>query len=463
MMKSKCIIFTIILFVITFFSACITQTTDYKFKITGMNIDFYNIPVKCKIQLRGQYAKLTPDEISIELTNIDNNQTVPGQIILDEDGNYELWWVIPVLKTYSTDTWIASLSKKVESFPNEFLWEDHIDNYLDLLYNGRKISRFIYGYDTTSDQRFIETYKPFLHIFDEDGKHLITEGPDGNNKFEENRILYPHHRGVFFGWPLKCDGENYSYWGMNRNEKLVCAVTQKFLELDDGPVLARSKALINWGDKNGEPIITEERTISYYSPDSASIICFDFESALKSVKGEIKLEGNPDHGGFHFRAHNDIAVAEHGWRYLLLIDEKYRETKEELDKRGGAKAASFIFPADSIVPHLRQPVTERVKERNLLSLKNYPDMPWVAMTFVLRGKNYTVQIMNHPTNPSPTEYSAYRGYGRFGAWFERTIPKGITLTVKYRVYISSGQTPSRKQLERNYLQYISSPDIQLEQ
>jgi hypothetical protein len=44
--------------------------------------------------------------------------------------------------------------------------------------------------------------------------------------------------------------------------------------------------------------------------------------------------------------------------------------------------------------------------------------------------------MDHPDNPGPNKYSAYRDYGRFGAFFTTEIPAGQTLELKYRVWVT---------------------------
>ena len=96
-----------------------------------------------------------------------------------------------------------------------------------------------------------------------------------------------------------------------------------------------------------------------------------------------------------------------------------------------------------------------------MSLKKFPDLPWTAMSFGLKGTDYTVQHMNHPGNPSPTEYSAYRGYGRFGAWFQGTIPKGEILKIKYRLWISTGEIPTREKMARKYTAFKSNPKVEV--
>ncbi len=63
--------------------------------------------------------------------------------------------------------------------------------------------------------------------------------------------------------------------------------------------------------------------------------------------------------------------------------------------------------------------------------------------------------MNHPQNPKSTLYSAYRDYGRFGAFFQRELAAGESLDLKYRIRITLGETPDRSVLQRQYDAYLT--------
>jgi len=84
------------------------------------------------------------------------------------------------------------------------------------------------------------------------------------------------------------------------------------------------------------------------------------------------------------------------------------------------------------------------------------DLAWAAMSYVLAGKRYAVQEMSHPGNPKGTVWSAYRDYGRFGAFFRSPLKSGETLTVRYRFTITEGEPPSREQLQRQYEEYVKA-------
>jgi hypothetical protein len=47
-------------------------------------------------------------------------------------------------------------------------------------------------------------------------------------------------------------------------------------------------------------------------------------------------------------------------------------------------------------------------------------------------------ILNHPDNPTGTKFSAYRDYGRFGAFPDFKISMEETATLRYRWIIGQG-------------------------
>ncbi|MCH9022406.1 MAG: PmoA family protein [Planctomycetes bacterium] len=286
-----------------------------------------------------------------------------------------------------------------------FSWQDHKGEYLDLLYDGHKVTRYMYGYDNSTPERLHLTYKPYHHVFDETGQKLLTKGPGGK---------YTHHRGIFIGWNKMAVGDKrYDFWHM----KGVTQRHQKILEKTAGPQKASSKTLIHWIDPDGHVVIAEERQVTVYRSDAEEILLLDFVTQLKAGKQDVILNGDPEHAGFQYRPHNAVV-------------EGPTEVK-----------AAYLFHKDGIDP------------------KKDHDLPWAAMSYGLNGKRYSVQHMNHPSNPSGSVYSAYRDYGRFGAFFVKTIPAGKTLTLHYRVRVMEGHLPSRKDLAKEYKNWLSAQSV----
>jgi len=293
-------------------------------------------------------------------------------------------------------------------------FEDTSGKYLDLLSEGTPLLRFMYAHDPSDPQRRFETYKPFHHVYD--GDQRLTNGPDGESEYVSNQILYPHHRGIFIGWnKLTFDGKRYDLWHMKNVEQ----VHQRFEQTIAKPAQASCTSLIHWNDDKGKPIVAERRKVTVYRQGAPTVVLLDFHTELTAVRGDVVLDGDPEHAGVQYRAHNDVAA-------------------------GGADVqAKYLFHADGIDPR---------KDK---------DLPWVAMSYGLAGERYSVLHMNHPDNPKGTVYSAYRDYGRFGAFFKRTITKGETLTLRYRIWVARGDMPSREALAARYTAFVNPPQVEV--
>ncbi len=75
---------------------------------------------------------------------------------------------------------------------------------MDVLADGKVVARYIYAHDASTPERLLETYKPYLHVFDAEGKAPITKGAGGK---------FTHHRGIFIGWSkLTVGGKQYDRW-----------------------------------------------------------------------------------------------------------------------------------------------------------------------------------------------------------------------------------------------------------
>jgi len=298
--------------------------------------------------------------------------------------------------------WIAPLDSDGMSF------RDNAGRSLDVLADGKPLLRYMYDFDSSTSQRRFETYKPFLHVYD--GMQRLTNGPDGQSEYLADGIQFPHHRGVFVGWnKIGFEGKRYDLWHMPN----VAQVHQRFEEKSAEGNVATFVSVVHWNDPDGEPVLVERRHITARRLDDPTVVLLDWRSDLTAVRGDVALDGDPEHAGVQYRAHNDVGTGPNEDR------------------------AQYLFHRDGIDPR-----TDK-------------DLPWVTLSHGLAGRRYWVQQMNHPDNPKETVFSAYRDYGRFGAFFTGTIDKDRTLTLRYRFQIGRGPTPSRQELAARYAEYAS--------
>ncbi|MFO7901832.1 MAG: DUF6807 family protein [Pirellulaceae bacterium] len=276
---------------------------------------------------------------------------------------------------------------------------DETGAYLDVLEpSGKPILRYVYLRDTSTGEKDFDTAKVFAHVLAADGKTTITKGPGGK---------FPHHRGIFIGWSkLKHGGKRHDLWHVRNTAQLH----QDFLETAADENGALVKSLINWIGNHDEIVLEEIRTHRVVAEDDAHAV-IDFVSTLKAVNGDVVLDGDPEHAGIQFRPSQQVAEN---------------------------KSATYVMPEEGIDP------------------REDLDLPWVAGTFKVDGQAWTVQHMNHPTNPSGARWSAYRDYGRFGPFTVVEIPDGESQTFRYRFRITRGEAPSQEQFTRHYQRYVDN-------
>lgn len=279
-----------------------------------------------------------------------------------------------------------------------FELKDTAGQHLDVLLDGKIVARYMYASDTSTKERAHETYKPYLHVFDAEGKAPITKGPGG---------FYTHHRGIFIGWTkLGFGGKSYDMWGMGAGR----IEHQKFTEQKAGDDQATFTSLTHWTTKDGQRVLVEERTHTFRRGAEGFRLAIDFASQLQAVEGDVELKGDPEHAGVHYRPANEV--------------DKTKTT--------------YVYPKENANAH-----------KDL-------DYPWVGESYTLNDKRYSVVQMSHGDNPGKTRWSAYRDYGRFGEFPTGTIAKGESLTLKYRFLIADGEMPPVERIHKACTDYAGA-------
>lgn len=275
--------------------------------------------------------------------------------------------------------------------------KDQQGEHLDVLRDGKVIARYMYAYDNSAKDKLGLTYKPYLHVFDAEGKAPITKGPGGG---------FTHHRGIFIGWnKLTVAGQVVDRWHMKGGEQ----IHKKFIAMKDGVGFT---SLVEWTAADPKVLLEEERTFNFLPAPAPAYALIEMTSKLKAVAGETKFDGDPEHAGLQFRPANEV----------------------------DPKATEYVYPKENADAH---------KDR---------DYPWVGETFTLNGKPYSVVYLNHPSNPQGAAFSAYRNYGRFGGFFKTAIPKDATLTLRVRFLVAEGAMPSPEFIQKAYNEFAGTND-----
>jgi len=242
------------------------------------------------------------------------------------------------------------------------------------------------------------TIKVYHHLYDESGKVRLTNGPDGQ---------YPHHRGIYFGFNRISYGDKQQadVWHCTKGESQQHAGFGKHEATDE---FGKHTVKVSWNGQDGKPFASEERTLTVRNAKEGRLI--DFESILSTELDKVRLDGDPQHAGFHFRANVEVEKTK-GETYFMSPKGKGENGKEVNWEPKGKTG----------------PVNRA----------------WTAMSYVIDGKRYTTVYFDHPDNPKEARQSE-RAYGRVGTYFEYDLTKEKSLKVKYRLWVKAGEVTSEE-------------------
>jgi hypothetical protein len=372
--------------------------TTYEVKVTAGAHDRKNVPVHVSLPPVALRDKPT----TVILTDPDG-KTIPAQLtelglLAPKEYWRELHFILPHLKAGESLRLKATLSAELPSRGDAFSWHDHAGDFTELRFGARPVLRYHYrAYDETSKESRDRTYKVFHHLFSPKGDVLVTGGLS-----DDPDVHSPHHRGIFFGF------NRISYGKGKTADTWHCTsgthqAHNRFLAIEAGPVLGRHRVAISWHGQDKQTFANEERELTVYNVPGGELV--EFASRLRPIAGPVKLDGDPQHAGVQFRADNEV----------------FAKTSEQ---------TIFVRPDGT---------GKRGETRNWdpNTRKGPVNLPWNAMSFVLKSKRYTVAYLDHPKNPKEARFSE-REYGRIGSYFEYTVKKDKPLTVNYRFWLREG-------------------------
>jgi hypothetical protein len=337
-----------------------------------------------------------------------SGKTMQGQI----SNAKELRFVLPELKAGATASYKVTFIREPSKLDTTFAWKDEANDYAELSVGKRPVLRYMYKAldESTKDAR-TSTFKIYHHVYDPKGERFVTKGLGG---------LFPHHRGLFFGFNKVTYGEDKKcdVWHCTGD---AYQSHEKFLVNEGGPVYGRHKLSVAWHGVKKEVFATEERDLTAYALPGGTLI--EFASEVTPVIAPVHLDGDPQHAGFHFRAAQEVPDKTAKQTYYVRPDGpgKFGET------------------------------------RNWPGQKTHVNLPWDACSFVLGDQRYTVAYLDRPENPKEARFSE-RDYGRFGSYFEKKLDKGDVLKVKYRIWLQEGEMKS-EDVARLSADFVEPPTV----
>lgn len=359
--------------------------------------DRQQTPVKLLITVPEQHAKRTVVTLTRDGKTLVGQLTQPG-LLTDAGKNElarELHFILPELKKGESATYEVTFADP-PAVGVSFQWEDTAGKHMDLKLGDKPVLRYMYErVDNSSPARRAETFKVYHHVYNPAGTRLLTKGAGG---------LFPHHRGVFYGFNRISygDGKTADTWHCNNGESQT---HEGFLAQEAGPVLARHTLAIDWHGKKDDVFAKEKREMTVYNTAGGTLI--EFASRLESAVGPVKLDGDPQHAGFQFRASQDVPDKTAKQTYYVRPD-------------GAGKPGQF---------------------RNWDPKKpdaQHTNLPWNALSIVLDDQRYTICYLDRPENPKEARFSE-RDYGRFGSYFEYQLDEGKPLDLNYRLWVQEGE------------------------
>jgi hypothetical protein len=391
------------------FAAPVLSAGEPEISVTGGKIDQTN--VVCSVPLPTGTTGITA--LKLPDGNVIPAQIVGPDILAEkEDRSRRLYFILPAIEAGKTIKLVPTAVSR--QTPAEFHFVDDKGNHSDLLLGSRPVLRYINApHDPAAH---FSTMKPFHQVFDPaEGKTLLTSGTHPTAKDG----LFPHHRGLFFGFNKVTYTPNKTadIWHGTDN---VFSQQEKVLEREAGPVLGREADLISWHGKDGAAFADEQREVTVYAVQGGTMI--DWSTLVSTKLTQVRLDGDPQHAGFHFRASQEVA---------RKIQAEQALAKK--DKRPAKPADTyFLRPDGKGKPGETRNWDPKGADPRTINL------PWNAMSFTIGDKRYTVLRVNHPGNPKETRGSE-RDYGRFGDYFEYTVTPEMPLRLRYRVWIQEGE------------------------
>lgn len=334
-------------------------------------------------------------------------KNIPAQMEILPSGGVRIWWVVNQEAGESVNYGLT-LNKECNNV--QFNWKRQSPSSLILHYAGQPLLG--YEHPTFDPNNIEDTKKPFHHVYNPLGTEPITKGLGG---------LFPHHRGIFFGYNhVHLANERVDIWHARNGERSEHASFTSTLE---GAVMGGHVLKILWKDTDGNPFIEETREVRVFNQgDGESLI--DFRSTLKALRDTVRLAGDLQHAGVQFRAAQYVADNPDKTRFIRPKGWDHLDPDKELRR------------------------------------EHWEGMPWNAMHFVVDGDPFTVAYLSHPENAENTQMSE-RLYGRFGEFFPALLTPDKPLSLHYRFWVKAGDAPLVDDIELKYNALAQPPEISI--
>ena len=283
------------------------------------------------------------------------------------------------------------------------------DDRISVAVDGQPFTELFYGKDAG---------KPYLHPLRSASGKLVTRQFPMADVASESKD-HPHHRGLWFSHG---DVNGFNFWAgepSQRDSKTGIIRVVKVGSLRGGDKSGTLQAQFEWVDPNGHVLLTEDRTMVFYSDPANRKIDFDI---LLTAASQATFADTKE-GIFAIRLASELDETRTGRMTNSLGAQSEKDC-------WGKRAA------------------------------------WMDYAGQVQGEELGVAIFDHPGNPHHPTYWHARAYGLFAANafgahdFEgadapsgaMTLERGQTMRFRYRVLIHPGKT-GLGALAKEYAEY----------
>ena len=259
------------------------------------------------------------------------------------------------------------------------------------------------------------------------GQNMLRDWPLKKDRSGEAHD-HIHHQGIFIGHE-RISGANF--WHIDKPNS-GSIEEGRVIETRSGKDRAIIKTLNAWKNKNGETVVADTRTLSFFGNATSRTI--DLELFLHATNGPVQIDPFKD-GVFAIRTHTDLRLTP------SPKDGVNKVFGNALNSEGDRGKAVWGKRAD-----------------------------WVHYYGTIEGKPAGIAFLSHPTNPSKGNQKGWwhaRDYGLISANpfapekikgdGGRTIPKGQSLGFRYQIIFHSHENHEDAKIEERFAKFTKTP------
>jgi hypothetical protein len=292
-----------------------------------------------------------------------------------------------------------------------------------------------------TEYHFRDVPKPYCYpVIGPGGLALTRKWPLEQGQDEEHD--HPHHQGLWFGHQ-NVNGHNFWTVGPGSGkivqESLVGAKSGK----ESGSITTRNK----WVARDGTVVLHDERTLRFYN-----------RAGDRLMDVEVKLEAGETDATFGDEKDGLMAIR---------VAETMRVLKVAAKGEKARAGDGHIVLSTGVKDDGASAAEAKNAKREAVTWGKRAE--WCDYYGPVAGRTVGVAIFDHPANPRHPTWWHVRDYGLFAAnpfgrhFFENlpdagagnlTIPRGQSVTFRYRFYFHEGDTTQAKVAER-YQEYVA--------